>query len=446
MASNCPHSIPSKSHRKSNSNSLSGTILEYYTKYGQNRDLEKYLRFRRGQSSSGSSIQLSDHNNPECPVVRLGRSLENLSVLNQNTGKSDNDPAGSTSEKLKSRSNESIERHRTKEPSVDTAAAVVLPQPEVMPKTTKSPKNPTKSKKKSFNFNMESNIIINVSPPLDGTPAVAPTSIVDKKDFESQTDEPPIPLADISTDNLASNASSPASVSNKQNKLEWDSMADVGYTHKSSAGKLSAETSLSTSERKNLKKFFADRGLDIDDKLIVLAAQGSGGSSGQVTVADKATEPQNDFLAPAAISPLQNPPTSSKWKTALKKFRDKYKTAEIETPGLCITDPQVHSTPINEPATDNRPAKKALFKEASVQFEALPKQSAIDEKIAETMQGLIHLLEKSCQTSAVEMASKEVQVSKGTPSSFVFIFFQIMFCPLFVHSIVDRLRSSEFRR
>lgn len=418
MASNCPHSA-TKFHRKSTNNSLSGTILEYYTKYGQNRDLEKYLRFRRGQSSSGSSsIQLSDHNSTDCPAVRLGRSMENLSVLNQKPCKSaagaDINPA-STGDKLKSRSTESIERHRAKESSLDATvateaiAAAVLQQQsdEAMNAVkTKSSKN---SKKKSFNFNMESNIVINVSPPLDGLQPPCP--IVDKKDFESQTDGLN-PLADISTDNHASNTSSPASQSTKH-RLEWDSMADVGYTRsKSSAGQqLSTETSLSTLERKNLKKFFADRGLDIDDKLIVLAAQGS---REQVAITDRATEPHADFVVPPAAVPVAKTPSNTKWKTALKKFREKYKTTEIESPGLCITDPQVHSTPISVPVAQTRPAKKILFQEVAVQSDPLPPLPGIDGKIAETMQGLIELLEKSCQTSGIVMASKEVQVSKGS--------------------------------
>lgn len=249
----CTNLIKSKSK-----NSLSGTILEYYTKYGQNRDLEKYFRFRRGQSSSGSSIG-SNHNTHECPVAagaanRLGRSLDNLS----NSPKPSTSSANSKSlpidnvsnEKVKSRSAESIDRSATK--SADEAIKKTV-SVEQITKTSRKNKN----KKKSINFTMESNIVLNVSQPPgesrspsgadkkdnnsqtddrnvaqqnqvmessivlneSNSNCASLSPIVDKKDSESQTDIPNV--ADESMDNHPNSAnSSPVSVSNKH-RLEW---------------------------------------------------------------------------------------------------------------------------------------------------------------------------------------------------------------------------------
>lgn len=249
-SSNCCSNLLQSKSKINTKNSLSGTILEYYKKYGQNRDLEKYLRFRRGQSSSGSSS--GSIRNFECPAAaanRLGRSLDDLTsptkpstATNSKNLTVDN----ITNEKSKSRSAESINRS-TKSDEIKQTVSV-----EQQTKASHKKKN----KKKSINFTMESNIVLNVSQPsaVSGSDGVAlsdktdsvsqtemyqnpitqpdnllnesktdssPSPVADKKDSQSQTDVQQN-LVDESLEHQPNNSanSSPVSLSNKH-RLEW---------------------------------------------------------------------------------------------------------------------------------------------------------------------------------------------------------------------------------
>lgn len=52
---------------------LSSTVLDYYYKYGENRDLEKYLRFKRStnKSSSDSSSRTNEYSSLRSNYERI---------------------------------------------------------------------------------------------------------------------------------------------------------------------------------------------------------------------------------------------------------------------------------------------------------------------------------------------------------------------------------------
>lgn len=390
------------SSKKENSELLSKTILDYYTKYGQNRDLEKYLRFRkcRGNSSGSgcSDVQV-------CGTDRLCRSMETLGELRKKLSGSDTDENKSEKEGLKATLNITTPNESKTPPLSDNNRSPTT-KPEAVKVKLKSER---KSKKKSFNFNMESNIVINVSPKKDGETAASGIpehpSLV-KRDFESQTEDmlpkklnypetPAKPMAEsqakleitIDEPQSISPASSLASVSNKH-RLEWDSMADVGYEKSAitAAGNLrSQETRLSSLEKSGLKKFFAERGLSVQDDFVVIATTSKS--------AEKSIEKGKNIVEPlpvAAAESKNQKEAKKKWKIALEKYRLKYLNETLAS-NFNINESAVHSTP--EPQSNPKQSKSTQEK---------PHAEVITEKIKNE-------IEKSCQTSIIGMVSKEIQ-------------------------------------
>lgn len=124
-------------------------IMEYYLRYGQNRDLEKFLRLRAAnttRSSSDGSIPAATMAAEEVHRLggKIGKSMENLSTLKK---QEQVEERGRKSAELMSASGGSQEKQDEKQ------------KVEVVKET--------KSEKKSgrnFNFNMESVIEIKLPP------------------------------------------------------------------------------------------------------------------------------------------------------------------------------------------------------------------------------------------------------------------------------------------
>lgn len=361
----------------SSKHAISDQILEYYHKFGQNRDLEKYLRLRQNYSKSSSDGSISNHP-VHCLSSKLGKSLENLSLLKSN---------------IKDKFDEILveEKVKTKTPE---------PPPTIKDEKTKIIKHikiknedikKGEKKCKSFNFNIESSIEISMPPPPIPQIQTQPPSASDQdeKQFQSfikylqstetqtqslelpssvKKDEPdfespikPVPSQNLSKDEIPENIRtlSPASsVTSNKNKLEWDSMADVGYEKSGKAENFSAISSL---ERNALKKFFAQRGFNFDESIILIAQQ-----------------------TPIKPSVEENKKLELLKKSSTQKFISDFST-----------NPEAQSTP-----------KSIIIEERNKG--AIPKNT---NQIYFSNKKMSEQFEKSAQTSLVDLSSKATQAS-----------------------------------
>ncbi|XP_037033336.1 uncharacterized protein LOC119072254 [Bradysia coprophila] len=406
----CPkHSMPS---------ALSSTILDYYHRYGRNRDLERYLRFRN-RSSSGSSIQLSPTNDS-----RVGKSLENINILES--------CVESEKSLQKSKSSESINRSGRSKPELTTGQcenSADTSDNQIKLTTKKALKS-----KKKFNINMDTHIEITLPQQLPHSshqqveqqqPSFDALMHHDfsqqKSEFETsqtQTERIEFPKTPNRSEvdaidvpaRPSSVASSAASISNKQ-RLEWDSMADVGY-YKSTDNQL---TNLTEFERKALKKFFNSHGLNFDEEILVFA--GKAKLSNSVPELTKRTEKarirekweaafqkilEEKYAKRNAKNKEGKVDPKRLWQSALVKFREKYGTQFNPESDLCITEPTVHSTPILSDSS-----KGAIPKVRSILLDTIKTESSTEKEPSEHV-------EKACQTSMVITSSKECQVDETT--------------------------------
>lgn len=416
---------------------LSSTILDYYHKYGRNRDLEKYLRFRNRTSSGCSSIELSPTD--EC---RAGKSLENINIL-----ESCLEPEKSVQ---KSKSSESLNKSGHSNPDKTLENSGKSPRADNQIKLTS--KKTVKSKKK-YNINMDTCIEITLPQQLPHPPhqqqTLTPFDPLTQHDFsqqkiefgtsETQTEQriqfPKTPVrSEFDVTDIparpSSVASSAASISNKQ-RLEWDSMADVGYYKSTESSRL---TNLTEFERKALKKFFASHGVNFDDEMVMFTSKSKlSHSVPELTKqAEKARMREKWEVAFQKILEEKYAKRNGKnkevkvdrkrvWQSALVKFREKYGTQFNPESDLCITEPTVHSTPI---LTD---ASKGVI--PKVRSKTLDTKSQTED-VAEKLIGVDRLIEridgveKACQTSMITTSSKECQVDVTTSDGFSALDFQ----------------------
>lgn len=405
---------------------LSSTILDYYHKYGRNRDLEKYLRFRNRSSSGGSSIQLSPTDES-----RVGKSLENINIL-----ESCIEP-----EKIvqKSKSSDSLNKSaRSKEGTMEK------PEPNSVAdnQLKLTSKKAVKSKKK-YNINMDTCIEITLPtqqlPHSSQQQSTTPFDPLVQHDFsqqkiefetsETQTERIEFPKtpnrSELDATDIAvrpsSVASSAASISNKQ-RLEWDSMADVGY-HKSNEN--NNLKNLTEFERKALKKFFASHGLNFDDEMVVFASKSKLSNSVPELTKDAERARIREKWEVAFQKILEEkyakrntkneeakPDRKRLWKSALVKFREKYGTNFNPESDLCITEPSVHSTPISIDESKGAIPKvrgKTVEKLETSKNSETPTQTENVVTKERTKQ-----VEKACQTSMITTSSKECQIDDTT--------------------------------
>ncbi|XP_035779001.1 uncharacterized protein LOC118459580 [Anopheles albimanus] len=307
------------------SDRVTDLIMHYYLQHGRNRDLEKYLRLRRLSSATRSS---SDGSLPNlCPGSGCagsersgaGRSMENLSTLRQEAERQElaegeqsmhckNASAGSGKSVSKS-SNSSAKQAGGEGEAVggDAAKGVTVREKKVEQKSGRN-----------FNFNLESVIEINLPPPptitiaggaaaapivppsimcsqMAAAPVQPPASASEKRDrpsrlvvHENSTQTPVTPEDDpirpvvkpSSTSALpvggneetldsTKDLSPGSSVASNRQKLEWDSLGDIGYDS-SERLQFCGAADLNETEKRCLQRYFARKGLTFDRSVVVV--------------------------------------------------------------------------------------------------------------------------------------------------------------------------------
>lgn len=460
------------SHKKDRmkTSKLSSTVLDYYYKYGQNRDLEKYLRMKRrsgSKSSSDSSLKNIDSTNYN--AERNTKSMDKLDFSDNKT-KSKDGTLPQTSKSTENISGSSAERKNVKEPREQ--------QPIKIEKKTQQHLS-SKSKSKSYNFNLESSIEINL-PPSTSMPTLATTHIADSvakatrilqlESAQTQTEAffakqvpatanertppavtiqnaAPKPLRDASKpvqENIQE--TSPASsVASAKVRLEWDSMADIGY-NRIIDFKSQSNSNLTTYEKSALTKFFAKHGLNFDDNLVIIAPPDS----------KSPTSLQKREFTQSAIEmreaqqfrkdlPSVSPTTHKQlWERALKKYRDKYGKSKMDatsgvdtTQFMSMSTAPHHSTPLPIDLSNS-----GCNVESSVEYSNQSNQKPV-ERMPE--KPIVMQTENWCQTTLInveavgvqveqpriEHASKSVQIGTGKNLilQFLYLIFNVMiFC------------------
>lgn len=389
---------------------LSSTVLDYYYKFGQNRDLEKYLRVKRrspSKSSSDSSLKnyaSADSSTLDCK--RITKSMEKLNSSDPKIRFADQDEKNTSGSRRTGKSNAELTENELKSKQKSNE-----PQPiKIEKKTQQQWKG--KSKSKSYNFNMESSIEINL-PSTSSMPALpVSTQTIDSSQksyqiavpqletIETQTDSVLIdtetskevqidrneritssnvnaPISERQSDRFKSTAEAPATeglqetspassvASAAKVRLEWDSMADIGY-NRFIDFKSQSNSNLTTFERSALTKFFARRGLNFDDNLVILAPPAS-----STTMIDNKSPLQKRKFTQSAIEMREtqkiradltpstkklSPATDKQlWERALMKYREKYgnisskvtnESGEDRSNASHFTAPPHHSTPL----------------------------------------------------------------------------------------------------
>lgn len=388
--------------KKASSNEfLSSAAADYYLRFGKSRGIEKYFRkscnrhadCHKNKTCSDSSLQsLSDNlDNPCCTVDGIAKSLENL-----NLAKSYIDfEALSSKPSVKQITKDSeIRLDKSEEPSTTDQSI-----------QTTSKKNSQKkifpNEKKNINVNLESKIEIRLPEPVQSVasniqdsgnnikyPAFilssqlpssssfiqhpqtkimystdTQTSIPEVNVYEFEAIEEPIKPVIIHperNDNIVINKDvSPASsiASKEQQKLEWDPAADVGYD----TLQIYNSSELTNSERKALKEYLFQKGIEMDSGFLVLKNK---------------PDKQNNILIVKSknkqtVSEESQENYKENWKQIYSKYKKKYQ--ELNSQNLANFNPFAQSTPIEEP-----------------------------DKVC--------LVEKSAQTSHLDLSSKYVQV------------------------------------
>lgn len=415
---------------------LSSTVLDYYYKYGQNRDLERFLRLKGQNSSKSSSDNSFKNSEGDLPKRndRIVTSMEKLSLTEDKSNKSARESKAAQSAGDLSGSPK-VKGTKPKEGNI-----------RIGKKLRDSVQG--KSKSKSYNLNLESSIEINLPPsysmpilplPKDCEIAKQPTNKSLFESTETQTDvenvdsppkhlktitkdsttEKPLPLISVTecaevppkiidepksmTENIQE--SSPASsVASTKIRLEWDSMADIGYS-KVIDFKSQSNSNLTTFEKNALTKFFAKRGLNFDDSLVIVASPNKQSPLQKRKFTRSAIEMRD---AKKMQTQLKNTsPIDSKqlWENAIEKYRQKYGKAKRNVtahlsantsdcnPFTSLSMPTHHSTPVAS-STCYEP------KEAKLPTENLEGMPKIDRE------------EKSCQTSDVSVEAIGIQVEQ----------------------------------
>lgn len=484
---------------------LSSTVLDYYYKYGQNRDLEKYLRLKRqstSKSSSDSSLKnYAGADSPPLDCKRITKSMEKLNLSDRKIQFTDEDDqnapqssggAGKSSDTINPESNE-LYRDKSKDKQKFNESKPI----KIEKKTQQQWK--CKSKSKSYNFNLESSIEINL--PTTSSMPILPVSTqtidIDSSEKQFRTTAPQLESSETQTEAISTEPgpshvntfsverkvdhvkpavdeaaaatvvapattpvtemvqeTSPASsvASAVKSRLEWDSMADIGY-NRFIDFKSQSNSNLTTFERSALTKFFAKRGLNFDDNLVILAPPAS-----STTITDSKSPLQRRKFTQSAIemrevkkiqadlnaSTKKLSPTTDKqlWERALLKYREKYGQISLKmhkhrnisatggvdggggggagsTDTTQFTIPPHHSTPL--PSDMSKTTSQYSTDELSARSKNTPIK--IDDSIKKPTKlpsppsppPPPQRIEKWCQTSSVDVEAIGIQVEEQQP-------------------------------
>lgn len=386
-------------------------IMEYYTKYGQNRDLEKFLRLRANttRSSSDGSIPTSTALHGEGDQGsggKVGKSLENLSTLGKR--KQDDERERRSAELLNASGGSDRSKSGQRKDDVTKEGEKTQEQVEnVVVKETKS----EKKSGRNFNFNLESVIEIKLpqqvatmqQPIVVSTPPgmLAPAPIIHEistagtqtmpegRSVEQQTEEPIRPVLKPSGVKSGGNLNvedvmdttrdiSPVSsvASNKQ-RLEWDSLGDIGY---SSSDKFyfCGAGDLNETEKQCLQKYFAKKGLNFDEKVVVVKNVQTPRKKG-----DRTEQESVEHIKKNA---------KHKWQDVYQKYKEKYPNPSEIT--LSMMNPEAQSTP----------------KVTSL-------QNVPQKAIKSTQTSLVKILTKAVQSEQRQVDTSDKQIGTETLSS-----------------------------
>lgn len=428
------------SHKKSQmkSSKLSSTVLDYYYKYGQNRDLEKYLRLKQrnsSKSSSDSSLKNFESSNFTPESRRNTKSLEKLDW-------NDSEANTKESEHLASKGGGNVFGAHSGTKQTDTTDG--KSQIKIEKKTQQQIKSKTKSK--SYNFNLESSIEINL-PSSTSMPIVSSQStntapeehkVLQLESCETQTEDFPLkqlvnlteksqptperatkitkltPESAKQAEESVQETSPASSIASAKIRLEWDSMADIGY-NRIIDFKSQSNRNLTTFEKSALTKFFAERGLNFDDNLLILASADSRSPLQKRNFTQSAIEMRDAHRIKKELPKISPTKNKQLWEKALAKYRNKYQnndpkpeanTSKSEgTSGIdskqfmSLSMAPHHSTPLTLNANNN----SQLSDEHSHQIEANP----VDESLKKPK---VDTIEKWCQTSSVDVEAVGIQV------------------------------------
>lgn len=416
----------SNKNDKMKSAKLSSTVLDYYYKYGQNRDLEKYLRLRRQSSSKSSSdSSLKNFESTNQALVDSGRIVKSMEKLHLNEGDSPKKDA-------KFKKPEIVNKKNNKKEETNDETPIKIEK-----KTQQTIKGKTKTK--SYNLNLESNIEINIPsstsvPSMLTMPIAQPIPCIPKTPINlslesAETQTEPSPTKHTQTQSLETynpdkfvtanersmnettksaleNETSPASsVASAKVRLEWDSMADIGY-NRIIDFKSQSNSNLTTYEKNALTKFFEKRGLHFDDNLIILASSERQRSLQKRIFTQSAIEMHDAKKISAGKKPLSPATSKHLWEKALEKYRDKYgklkqnksesTNNEIDCSQFTLATPPHHSTPVvREFDIDNVGTKQTKNKTS--------------EKSSQTVAKHVEAIGIQVEQPSIDFVSKPVQ-------------------------------------
>lgn len=438
--------------------SLSKTIMDYYLNYGQNRDIEKYFRLRAGgstRSSSEGSINILPEQLNHSVAKHLGKSYDSV-AHNHNSNSMDR------TEHRKKSINESFgstksDKSRSSKKSKSPKTSIVPASEEDTSKNIRISLKKNESgedKNKQFNFNLESSIeIIMPSQEYANQPVSPSKSPHTRKEstrhsqqsagrniylhsMETQTTSKspePEELIQPVVQNThrasnphceqAENISPSESLKSNRQKLEWDSLGDIGYNKEKFF--FCGASELSESERKSLLDYFEARGINFDRSNVVVLKNNTNKVS-QSTSTEKLdaidySKELDKIKKTGAIPKQTTARTKEKWQNAYKRFTEKYKCENNTIQEISIgsiPDPKVHSTPY-DPSTSRSISVAVVPAQPSEVFVQVPGVPKSYETVASD--GIFNRgmrlsatsgtsnFEKGTQTTSAEIASTSIQ-------------------------------------
>lgn len=351
-----------KSKSKESLEFLSSIAVDYYKRHGKSRGIERYfrgveegsLRKLKKAASDGSLQSLHDDEDKYHPADKA-RSMEELKGSSSDSESSSEEVIHVADEAVQVSSSAKNESEPTKvnvniESKVDVNMTPA-PHQEVLSNTPIPNIYPT--------------YIFPQAPPPQAAPPVIQKILYSMETQTSDVNEEPIEplITPLKVPPPKEDTSPNSSIASKDQKLEWDSMADIGYCAEDPYSVCGAGE-LGTSEKKALKKFFTDKGMKLSSNVVV------------VRNTPRKAPPIPDET-PKLEPKRGRDELRDRWKAVYAKYKDKYQESGSQTT-INFETPDAKSTPM------------------SIQKSAM---------------------EKSAQTSLIDLLSKSVQVGNDDQSS-----------------------------
>ncbi|XP_055616787.1 centrosome-associated protein Alms1a-like isoform X2 [Toxorhynchites rutilus septentrionalis] len=385
---------------------ITDQIMDYYMRYGQNRDLEKFLRLRASttRSSSDGSLPAFDELDRRTKLTeKLGKSMENLSTL-----RNDEQERSKSQERLNASGGSAKSGHSAKDKSSEKEQKDDKQQQAIQSGMVVKETKCERKSGRNFNFNLESVIEIKLPSPQpilqahvgsptqgfsapDRGPVIHEIStagtqtIPEARSVEQQTEEPirpilkpttaPAALNPEETINTTRDISPVSSITSNRQKLEWDSLGDVGYDSNEKFYFCNA-ADLNETEKRCLQKYFAKKGMDFHEEIVVVK-----------NVQQKTPKKRDEPSKPSQIETG----AKQKWQSVFKKYKEKY------------PDPSDISLSLMKPDAQSTPKPMAM-------------QNIVQRPVKSTQTSLVKILSKSIQAVQVETSDKLIGTETIQPS------------------------------